>query len=81
MTFLKSAAAASITIALLSSGAWANDDEASVHDLAAQCASRGGLFDASTKECAEPSPGSAAADPVVGPMLQGLAADALDEMK
>ena len=81
MTFLKTAAAASIAITLASSAAFANDDETSLHDLAAQCASKSGLFDPSTKECAEPSPGSAAADPVFGPMLKGLAPDALDEIK
>ncbi len=54
----------------------ADDPDATSHDLAAQCAAKNGTYDASSNECKEPSQDSAAGDPIVGPMMQGLAPEA-----
>lgn len=75
MTFLK-CAAVSICIALAATAARADDPDVTAHDLAAQCAAKNGTFDTSSNECKEPSADSAESDPVVGPMLKGLAPEA-----
>lgn len=80
MTLLKCAAVA-VCAVLAVTAARADDTDATKHDLAAQCAARNGTFDASSNECKEPSADSAAGDPIVGPMMQGLAPGAQDDAK
>ena len=77
MNFAKLAAAASC-LAILSVAAHAEDDAAAAHVLATQCLAKNGIFDAETMQCAEPSEGTAAADPTVGPMLRGAASGTQD---
>lgn len=75
MNFIK-CAIVSFGVALAATTALAGSPDLTAHDLAAQCAARNGTFDASAMECVEPSPDSAASDPIVGPMMQVLGADA-----
>jgi hypothetical protein len=64
----------------LAAAAQAEGPDASVDNLAAQCASKSGLFDPDTKECAEPSEDTAAGDLVVGPMMKVLGDEAKKEV-
>jgi hypothetical protein len=75
MTFLK-CAALSACLALTTTAAWADEPDVTAHDLAAQCAAKNGTFDVGTNQCNEPSADSAVGDPVVGPMMKGLAPEA-----
>lgn len=75
MNFAK-LAAATACVAVISIAAHAEDDAA--HVLATQCLAKNGVFDAETMQCAEPSEGTAAADPIMGPMLRGAASDTQD---
>ena len=77
MNFAK-LAAATACIAILSGAARAEDDASAAHVLATQCLAKNGTFDAETMQCAEPSEGSVASDPIVGPMLRGAASDTQD---
>jgi len=77
MNFAK-LAAATACVAVLSIAAYAEDDASAAHVLATQCLAKNGIFDAETMQCAEPSEGTAAADPIVGPMLRGAASDTQD---
>ena len=56
------------------------EPDASVDNLAAQCAAKNGLFDPGTQQCAEPSEDSAAGDLVVGPMMKVLGDEAKSEV-
>jgi nitrite reductase/ring-hydroxylating ferredoxin subunit len=60
--------------------AQADDNDATAHDLAAQCAAKNGLYDASTGQCAEPSQDSPSGDLVVGPMMKVLGEEAQKEL-
>jgi len=77
MNFAK-LAAATACVAVISIAAHAEDDASAAHVLATQCLAKNGVFDAETMQCAEPSEGTAAADPIMGPMLRGAASDTQD---
>lgn len=79
MTFAK-CAIAGMCLALAVTAVRAEGPDATVHDLAAQCAAKNGLFDPNTQECAEPSEDSAAGDLVVGPMMKVLGDEAKKEV-
>ena len=79
MNFAKTAVVC-ICVALAAASAQAEGPNASVDDLAAQCAAKSGLFDPGTKECAEPSEETAAGDLVVGPMMKVLGDEAKKEV-
>jgi len=80
MNFAKLAAATACVavISIASIAAHAEDDASAAHVLATQCLAKNGVFDAETMQCAEPSEGTAAADPIMGPMLRGAASDTQD---
>lgn len=77
MNFAK-LAAATACVAVISIAAHAEDDTGAAHVLATQCLAKNGVFDTETMQCAEPSEGTAAADPIMGPMLRGAASDTQD---
>ena len=57
------------------------EPDASVDNLAAQCAAKNGLFDPATQQCAEPSEDSPSGDLVVGPMMKVLGDEAKGEVE
>jgi len=76
MNFWKCACVA-VCLALSMSAVRAEDGPAPSHDGAADCAAKNGLYDASTGQCAEPTPSG---DLVVGPMMKVLGEEAQKEL-
>ena len=71
-------AVAGACLAILTAAAQAQDDASAAHVLATQCLAKNGTFDVETMQCAEPSEGTVAADPIFGPMLRGAGSDTQD---